>query len=96
MKTAAILAAAVLAGADAKVHKMKLKKVPLDEQLKSYTMHDMSRMLGQKYSRYTRGSEFMEEMFSTKGGHKVPVTNYMNAQCMFLCFQLALITPDKL
>ena len=93
MKTAAILAAAAMAGADAKLHKMKMKKISLDEQLKSYTMHDMSRMLGQKYSRYSRGSDYMEEMFSIKGGHKVPVTNYMNAQCMLSCSNLTPRNP---
>jgi saccharopepsin len=85
MKYAALLAAsALMAGAEAKVHKMKMKKIPLDEQLKSYTMHDMSRVLSQKYSKYTRGNQYMETMFSSQGGHKVPVTNYMNAQCMLL------------
>jgi hypothetical protein len=95
MKTAAVVAAAVLAGAEAKVHKMKMQKISLDEQLKSFTMHDMSRMLGQKYSRYTRGSEYMEEMFSIQGGHKVPVTNYMNAQCMssYLILSASIASP---
>jgi len=81
MKSVAIVAAAILAGGvDAGVHKMKMKKVPLAEQLKSYTMHDMSRTLGHKYSQYTRGQQYMEDVFSIQGGHKVPVTNYMNAQ----------------
>jgi len=80
MKTSAIAGAMLLAGANAEVHKLKMKKIPLGEQLKSYTMHDMSRMLGQKYARFTAGDEYMQEMFSLKGGHKVPVTNYMNAQ----------------
>jgi len=79
MKSSIFAGAVLLAGANAEVHKLKLKKVPLAEQLKDYTMHDMSRMLGQKYARFHHGS-IMDEMFALKGGHKVPVTNYMNAQ----------------
>jgi saccharopepsin len=82
MKTSAVLtASAVLAGAaNAKPYKLKMQKVPLAEQLKSYTMHDMASQLGQKYM---AGNAYLEQVFSNKkpqGGHIVPVTNYMNAQ----------------
>ena len=92
MKTAAIVAAtALVGGAAAGKHKMKLKKIPIDEQLKGATMHDFTRQLGQKYLSHTPRDFHIMDMFApasvgtTKGGHKVPVTNYMNAQCMFCC-----------
>jgi len=81
MKTTALLAAsALLGGTAAKPYKIKMKKVPLAEQLQSYTMHDMAQQLGQKYM---AGNHYLEKVFSNKvpqGGHIVPVTNYMNAQ----------------
>jgi saccharopepsin len=81
--TAVLLSAAMVGSATAGVHKMKLQKIPLDEQLKSYTMHDMTKMLGQKYGQHklTPFDFYMKNMFANKGGHHVPVNNYMNAQC---------------
>ncbi|KAF2670853.1 aspartyl proteinase [Microthyrium microscopicum] len=87
MRTAAVAAAAALVGgAAAGTHKMKLNKISLDEQLKGATMHELTRQLGQKYLRHTDRDFHIREMFSSpvskpsKGGHVVPVTNYMNAQ----------------
>jgi len=81
MKYTPIVLTAVLAGTEAKLHRMKMQKIPLEEQLKSYTMHDMSRMMGSKYSQENPAHQFWEAFSDIKGGHTVPVTNYMNAQC---------------
>jgi saccharopepsin len=82
MKSATLLAlSAALAPAAAGVHKTKLQKISLDEQLKTHTMHDMTKMLGNKYQRLSPLNRHMQEMFAPQGGHKLPVTNYMNAQC---------------
>jgi saccharopepsin len=84
MKYTPVILTAVLAGADARIHKMKMSKIPLEEQLKSYTMHDMSRMMGAKYTQQNPSHQFWDAFSTQKGGHKVPVTNYMNAQCKHL------------
>jgi saccharopepsin len=84
MKAAALLAvtAAMAGSASAGVHKMKLSKVPLEEQLKSHSMHDMGKLLSQKYGRkLSRMDMHLKEMFAPQTGHKLPVNNYMNAQC---------------
>jgi len=83
MKTAALLAvSAALAGsASAGVHKAKLQKVTLDEQLKTYQMHDMGKQLAQKYSHKLTGMDMrLKNKFSATAGHTLPVENYMNAQ----------------
>jgi saccharopepsin len=86
MKTAAIVAAAaaLAGGAEAGKHRMKLQKVPLEEQLKGATMHDFTRQLGQKYLKSVGRDFQIQQAFAPRGGHVVPVTNYMNAQCMYL------------
>jgi len=88
MKTAAIVTAvaALAGGADAGKHRLKLQKVPLEEQLKGATMHDFTRQLGQKYLKAVGRDFLTKEAFAPRGGHVVPVTNYMNAQCKFRLF----------
>jgi saccharopepsin len=90
MKYTPVVLAAALAGADARIHKLKMNKVPLEEQLKAYTMHDMSRMLGAKYSHQNPSAQFWDAFTTQKDGHKVPVTNYMNAQCKHLPLSLTI------
>jgi hypothetical protein len=86
MKSSTVLAlSAAIIPASAGVHKMKLNKISLDEQLKSYTMHDMTKMLANKYHKLSPVDRHMKEMFSPQGGHTVPVNNYMNAQCRLSC-----------
>jgi len=86
MKGAFLSAAAMLLGsASAGVHKMKLQKVPLSEQLEYANMDSHVRALGQKYMG-VRPEHHREEMFkdtaihTDKGDHLVPVSNFLNAQ----------------
>jgi len=69
------------------IHKMPLKKVPLSEQLTHHDISTQMKHLGQKYMGI-RPSQHEEEMFRTqefdaeggKGGHFVPINNFLNAQ----------------
>jgi saccharopepsin len=84
MKTALLLAAGSLLGsASAGVHKMKLKKIPLSEQLEYANFQDQARALGQKYLGI-RPTTHLEEVFKasvhTDGDHPVPISNFLNAQ----------------
>ncbi|KAJ9625573.1 aspartic proteinase precursor [Taxawa tesnikishii (nom. ined.)] len=82
--TALIAASALLGSASAGVHKMKLKKVPLSEQLENMNIADHAKALGQKYMG-VRPQAHAEEMFKQASvdankGHPVPVSNFLNAQ----------------
>lgn len=84
MKTALLLAAGSLLGsASAGVHKMKLKKIPLSEQLEYANFQDQAKALGQKYLGI-RPTTHLEEVFKASihadGDHPVPVSNFLNAQ----------------
>jgi len=84
MKTALLLAAGTLLGsASAGVHKMKLKKIPLSEQLEYANFQDQAKALGQKYLGI-RPTTHLEEVFKASvhadGDHPVPVSNFLNAQ----------------
>ena len=93
MKGGFILAAAGFAGlAHGGVHTMKLQKIPLSEQLKHADITTQAHSLYKKYA----GQKFMgdqpdqhkEEMFKDtsihldKDDHPVPVSNFLNAQCL--------------
>lgn len=95
MKSATILASAGLAGlVHGGVHTLKLQKVPLSEQLDHADITTQGKSLYNKYA----GQKFMgirpdshkEEMFKEtsihldKDDHPVPVSNFLNAQCMCL------------
>jgi len=86
MKGTAILAATALLGstASAGVHKMKLKKVPLTEQLEGANWAEHVRGLGQKYMgvrpRAHAEELFKQESLHAEKGHPVPVSNFLNAQ----------------
>ncbi|KAH0537448.1 Vacuolar protease A [Glutinoglossum americanum] len=86
MKTAALLAASMLLGStSAAVHKLKLKKISLSEQLQYSDIESHVKGLGQKYMGI-RPQIHNEEIFRDtsikpdKDGHPVPVNNFLNAQ----------------
>lgn len=92
MKSNFLLAAAAFASlANCGVHKLKLEKVPLSEQLEHADITTHAKSLYKKYS----GQRFMgirpeaheEEMFRDTSihldqDHPVPVSNFLNAQCL--------------
>ncbi|KAL0467920.1 aspartic proteinase [Neurospora intermedia] len=84
MKGALLTAAMLLGSAQAGVHTMKLKKVPLAEQLESVPIDVQVQHLGQKYTGL-RTESHTQAMFKAtdaqvSGNHPVPITNFMNAQ----------------
>jgi saccharopepsin len=85
MKSALLAAAMLLGSANAAgVHKLKLKKVPLSEQMAALPIDTQLRHLGQKYSGI-RHDNHVDAMFDTQmsidgEGHLVPISNYANAQ----------------
>lgn len=96
MKTAILLAAGSLLGStSAGVHRMKLKKVPLSEQLQHANMHEHAKALGQKYMGI-RTESHIEQVFKAPyvadGSHPVPVTNFLNAQYFS---EISLGTPPQ-
>lgn len=85
MKSALLAAAALLGSAQAGVHKMKLQKIPLSEQLATNSIAEHVQNLGQKYMGSARPNTAADYMFKsdvakTDGVHPVPVSNFMNAQ----------------
>lgn len=86
MKSALIAAAAMLGSAQAGVHKMKLQKIPLSEQLEYADINSHVRGLGQKYMGVRPETNHIDEMFRDtsimpeKDGHPVPISNFLNAQ----------------
>jgi saccharopepsin len=88
MKTTALITAAALLGtSQAAVQTMKLKKLPLDEQLNTVPAEVQVRQVAQKYMGAMRSSieDHLDAIFNTKvpesqGGHPLPVSNFLNAQ----------------
>jgi saccharopepsin len=84
MKSALVATAALLGSAQAGVHKMKLQKVPLTEQLAAASIDTQVHALGQKYMGIRPDNRadvmFKEQSFKGDGLHPVPVSNFMNAQ----------------
>ncbi|KAK3709979.1 aspartic proteinase precursor [Vermiconidia calcicola] len=90
MKGSALIASALAAGsANAGVHKMPLKKIPLSQQLEHTNIADHVQALGQKYMG-ARPDKYIEQLLSEeedeysilpeKNKHAVPVDNFLNAQ----------------
>ncbi|AEO59984.1 aspartic protease [Thermothelomyces thermophilus ATCC 42464] len=86
MKDAFLLTAAVLLGsAQGAVHKMKLQKIPLSEQLEAVPINTQLEHLGQKYMglrpRESQADAIFKGMVAdVKGNHPIPISNFMNAQ----------------
>ncbi|KAL2171778.1 hypothetical protein VTG60DRAFT_1776 [Thermothelomyces hinnuleus] len=86
MKGDVLLTAAVLLGsAQGAVHKMKLQKIPLSEQLEAVPINTQLEHLGQKYMglrpRESQADAVFRGMIAdVKGNHPVPISNFMNAQ----------------
>jgi len=85
MRTAPLIAAgAMLGSAAAGVHKMKLQKVPLSEQLEKMDINSHVKALGQKYMgvrpELHRDEMFRDTSIRKDDGHPVPVSNFLNAQ----------------
>ncbi|KAI1821610.1 aspartic peptidase domain-containing protein [Xylaria intraflava] len=84
MKGALLSSAVLLGSAQAGVHKMKLKKVPLAEQLESIPIESQMRGLGQKYlgvrpEGHTQ-AVFQGANMDIEKNHPLPISNFMNAQ----------------
>lgn len=84
MKGALLTAAVLLGSAQAASHKLKLKKVPLAEQLESVPIDVQVKQLGQKYMG-VRPQNHFDAVFNgmkveASGNHPVPISNFMNAQ----------------
>ena len=93
MKAGFITAAAGLAGlVHGGVHTLKLQKVPLSEQLEHADINTQANSLYKKYAgqKYMgiRPDQHKDEMFKetsihlVQDDHPVPVSNFLNAQCM--------------
>ncbi|KAM3498429.1 hypothetical protein MY10362_008255 [Beauveria mimosiformis] len=84
MKSALIAAAALAGSAQAGIHKMKLQKIPLAEQLVGASFEAQAHQLGQKYLGARPASRadimFNNQVAESEDGHPVPVTNFANAQ----------------
>ncbi|KAI8947502.1 aspartic peptidase domain-containing protein [Xylaria longipes] len=84
MKGALVSAAMLLGSAQAGVHKMKLKKVPLAEQLETIPIETQVRGLGQKYLGVRPDSHsdavFQGANMHIEKDHPLPISNFMNAQ----------------
>jgi saccharopepsin len=85
MKGALLAAAVLLGSAQGAVHKMKLQKVPLSEQLEAVPINTQLEQLGQKYMGVRPRQSHAQAVFNgmiadVKGNHPVPISNFMNAQ----------------
>lgn len=93
MKAGLLLAAGslVLGTGQCAIHKLKLQKIPLSEQLKHADIATHAQALYNKYSgQKAMGPQFApsnEQVFRDTSihpespGHTVPIENFLNAQC---------------
>ena len=105
MKSGLLFAAAALTGlANCGVHKLKLEKVSLSEQLEHADITTHVKSLYKKYS----GQRFMgirpetheDNLFRDTSvrldqDHAVPVSNFLNAQCSFYSTILSVLNLTK-
>jgi len=85
MKGALLTAAVLLGSAQGAVHKMKLQKIPLSEQLEAVPIDTQLEHLGQKYMGLRPRKSHANAVFNgmvadVQGNHPVPISNFMNAQ----------------
>jgi saccharopepsin len=84
MRLSLIVAASLLGAADARVHKLKINKVPLSEQFHAASFNTQLRNLNYKYSGFDvpiQPGHAHDSPLSGEGlGHIVPISNYANAQ----------------
>lgn len=87
MKTSfAVAASALLGSVSAGVHRMKLEKIPFDQQLKNANFEDLVGSLAHKYGPQRVIGQSSDDVFhdtsldTDKDGHVVPVENFLNAQ----------------
>ncbi|KAF7714375.1 Vacuolar protease A [Penicillium ucsense] len=93
MKSLTLLTASALLGAaSAEVHKLKLNKVPLDEQLNAANIDRHVQSLGQKYMGYRPASSYQDTSIKPESGHNVLVDNFLNAQYFS---EISLGTPPQ-
>lgn len=80
-----LVAASLLGSAFAGIHKMTLKKVPLEEQLSATNIDNHVKSLAQKYMGYRPAphvdGKFRDTSIKPENGeHNLPISNFMNAQ----------------
>ncbi|KAJ5167946.1 Vacuolar protease A [Penicillium canariense] len=93
MKSFTLLTASALLGAaSAEVHKLKLNKVPLDEQLTAANIDRHVQSLGQKYMGFRPNSGYQDTSIKPESGHNVLVDNFLNAQYFS---EISLGTPPQ-
>ena len=87
----AAVSAALFASVNAGVHKLKLNKIPLSEQLERGGFAAQAHSLYNKYSGQKvmgvlphshRQEMFRDTSIHPEDEHPVPVSNFLNAQCM--------------
>ncbi|WEW55159.1 aspartic proteinase precursor [Emydomyces testavorans] len=100
MRSSILLAATVLMGCtSAKVHKLKLKKLPLSEQFDHTDIETHVKALGQKYLGVRPSAQqqpVLEDEIDINGGHNVLVDNFLNAQCRLPFLLSTIVTSNGL
>ncbi|KAF3942118.1 Saccharopepsin [Dactylella cylindrospora] len=81
MRLSTLATAAGFAGfASAGVHRMPLKKIPIEEQLISQSIQTQAQALNQKYMGARQGNNRLFSSEINTDDHTLPVENFMNAQ----------------